>query len=196
MLDSSQTLLIQLVVPVWYCSHGNRSKTALRACSSSGLENVSSLRLVFLLSPDDPGPWDPRDPVAVDPLLSKHVPRSCRVRTTGPRSCICFQRTDASHKTPNNLGNICNLSRLGGHCLSKRLDSIFDHLIDFLHRTGAKSCSFKVRKRTVRKTIFEEKAGAGDIGTLVPSLVLAMRKDGKLQNWVVDTWTRQNQKSS
>ena len=54
---------------MWYCSHGNRSKTALRACSSSGLEKVSSLRLVFLLSSDDPGPWDPRDPVAVEPLL-------------------------------------------------------------------------------------------------------------------------------
>ena len=30
------------------------------------------------------------------------------------------------HKAPNNLFNICNLSRLGGHCLSKRLDIIFD----------------------------------------------------------------------
>ena len=69
MLDSSQRLLIQFVIPVWYCSHGNRSKTAVRACSSSGLEKVSSLRLVFLLSSDDPGPWDPRDPAAVEPLL-------------------------------------------------------------------------------------------------------------------------------
>ena len=40
---------------------------ALRACSSSGLEKVSSLRLVLLLSSDDPGPWDPRGPVAVEP---------------------------------------------------------------------------------------------------------------------------------
>ena len=29
----------------------------------------NSLRLVFLLSSDDPGPWDPREPVAVEPLL-------------------------------------------------------------------------------------------------------------------------------
>ena len=47
----------------------NPSKTALRACSSSGLEKVSSLRLVFLLSSDDPGPWDPEDPVTVEPSL-------------------------------------------------------------------------------------------------------------------------------
>ena len=54
----SQRVLIHFVIPVWYCSHGNRSKTALRACSSAGLEEVSSLRLVFLLSLDDPGKWD------------------------------------------------------------------------------------------------------------------------------------------
>ena len=62
-------LLIQVVIPLWYCSCGNRSKTALRACSSSGVEKVSSLRFVFLLSSDDPGPWDPRNPSAVEPLL-------------------------------------------------------------------------------------------------------------------------------
>ena len=50
-------------------SHRNCSRTALRACSSSGLEKVSSLRLVFLLSSDDPVPWDPRDIVAVEPSL-------------------------------------------------------------------------------------------------------------------------------
>ena len=54
---------------MWYCSQGNRTKTALRACSSAGLEEGSSLRLVFLLSSDDPGPWEPRDPVAVEPVL-------------------------------------------------------------------------------------------------------------------------------
>ena len=57
--DFFHRLLIQFVIPVLYCSHGNHNKTALRACSSSGLAEVSSLRLVFLLSSDDPGPWDP-----------------------------------------------------------------------------------------------------------------------------------------
>ena len=42
----------------------------------------------------------------------------------------------------------------------------------------------------------EEEAGNGDTGISVPSLARAMTKDGKLQNWVVDTWTKQNQRSS
>ena len=69
MLNFFQRLLIQIVIPLWYCSHGNQSNTALRACSSSELEKVSSQRLVLLLSSDDPGPWDPRDPTAVEPSL-------------------------------------------------------------------------------------------------------------------------------
>ena len=51
-------------------------------------------------------------------------------------------------------------------------------------------------REPLREPIFEEEAGNGDTGTSVPSLARDMRKDGKLQNWVVDTWTRQNQKSS
>ena len=57
-LDSSQKVSIHFVIPLWYCSQGNRRITALRGCSSSGLESVWSLRLVFLLSSDDPWPWD------------------------------------------------------------------------------------------------------------------------------------------
>ena len=49
MFEISQRLLHHFVIPVWYCSHWKRSKTALRACSSSGLENVSSLRPVFFI---------------------------------------------------------------------------------------------------------------------------------------------------
>ena len=120
--------------------------------------------------------------------MSKHVPRSCRVMAVGARGCICFQRGNARHKAPNHLFNICNLSRLGGHCLSKRLDAIFNpsrvlfDFVDFLlHRTGAKSCPFKVRTRTVGRTQFEEEAGAGDTGTSVPSLTRAMREARKLQ---------------
>ena len=39
--------------------------------------------------------------------------------------------------------------------------------------------------------MFEEEAGNGDTGISAPSLARAMTKDGKLQNWVVDTWTKQ-----
>ena len=49
MLDFSQMLLIHMETTAWYCSHGNSSRTALRACSFSGLEMVSSLRLVFVI---------------------------------------------------------------------------------------------------------------------------------------------------
>ena len=42
---------------------------------------------------------------------------------------------------------------------------------------------------------FEEVAGKGEKGTLDPSSTHAMRSGGKQQNWVVDTWTRQSQKS-
>ena len=62
-------LLIHVETPAWYCSHGNCAGTALRACSSSRQENISSLRHVFLLSSEDPGPWEPRDLVAVEPSL-------------------------------------------------------------------------------------------------------------------------------
>ena len=95
---------------MWYCSRRNRSKKALRTCSSSGLEKVSSLRLVFLVSSDDPGPWDRRDPAAVEPSLCPRM----------------FQGGNASQEAPNNLFNTCDLSRLDGHCLRKRLDRIFN----------------------------------------------------------------------
>ena len=58
MLCSSQRRVIHLVIPLKYCSQKNRNKTALRACSSSVLEKISSVRLVFLLLSDDPKTWD------------------------------------------------------------------------------------------------------------------------------------------
>ena len=54
----------------------------------------------------------------------------------------------------------------------------------------------KSGREPLGEPIFEEEAGNGDTGTSVPSLTRAMRKGGKLQNWVADTWTRQNQKNS
>ena len=44
-------------------------KMALRACSASVVGKVWIVRLVFLLSSEDFGPWVPRDPVAVEPSL-------------------------------------------------------------------------------------------------------------------------------
>ena len=48
-------------------AHGNCSRTAFRACSSSWLEKVSSLCLAFLLSTKDPSPWGPKHRVVVEP---------------------------------------------------------------------------------------------------------------------------------
>ena len=44
--------------------------------------------------------------------------------------------------------------------------------------------------------IFEEEASKGETSTSVPSLARAMRTSVKPQNWVVDTWTKRNQKRS
>ena len=53
----------------------------------------------------------------------------------------------------------------------------------------------EVGTRDIGEPKFEEEACIGAIGTFVPSVTRAMNKDGKLQNWIVDTWTRQNQKA-
>ena len=123
MFDFCKALENHSVNPARYCSHGHRNRTALRACSSSGLVHVSSLRLVFLLSSDDPGPWDP---VAVKPSLRPSTFQDLvESGHSDPEGCVCSQRGDASHKTPNNLLDT-SISRLGSQCLSKRLDAIFD----------------------------------------------------------------------
>ena len=79
---------------------GNRSKTALRACSSLGLEKVLSLCFVFLMSSDDPGPWDPRDPVAVEPLFCPKIFQD--LVESGPleREATVCSKEVTSHKTP------------------------------------------------------------------------------------------------
>ena len=107
---------------------------ALRACSSSGLEKVSSLRLVFPLSSDDPGPWDPRDPVAVEPSLCPSMFQDlAESGLLKPEAApVSTEVTRATRL--NNLFNTCNLSRLGYNCLSKRLDAIFDPSRIFVRR--------------------------------------------------------------
>ena len=107
---------------MWYCSHGNRNKTALRACSSSGLEKVSSL--LFSLSSDDPGTWDPRDPVAVEPLLCPSMFQDlAESGLLEPEAGFVSKEVTRATRLPT----ICSIfvSRLGGHCLSKRLDANF-----------------------------------------------------------------------
>ena len=97
----------------------------------------------------------------------------------GTRSCIRFQSNDASHKAPNILFNVGNLGSLGGHCLSKRLDAIFDPCRDLLlHRTCAKFCSFTGRE-PLGDPKFEEEAGAYISAHFVPSLTRSTGRGGK-----------------
>ena len=56
--------------------------------------------------------------------------------------------------------------------------------------------SIVLTRKPLGEPIFEEEAGTGETGASVPSLTRAMKKNEKIQNWVIDTWTRQNQKSS
>ena len=53
----------------------------------------------------------------------------------------------------------------------------------------------KFGREPLGQPIFEEEAGAGGIGTFVPTLTRGMRNDGKLHEWFVDTRTRQDQKA-
>ena len=214
MLDSSKRLLIYFVIPLWYCSEGNRSKTALRACSSSGLEKGSSLRLVFLLSSDDPGPWDPRDPVAVEPVLcpsmfqdlaepdpletvvafvSNAVTRAARLLTI----CSIFVIFASYEATQwesvwtqfSNLDMLCMSS--GNFAICTNISLIFSSIVLARYPVPSRS-----GREPLGEPIFEEEVGNGETGTSVPSLARAKRIGGKQQNWVVDTWTRQNQKRS
>ena len=114
LLDFSQMQLIHVETPAWYCSHGNCSGTALLGCSTSELDKVSSLRLVFLLSSDDPVPWDPRVRVAMEPSLCPSTLQDLAKAGALEPEATPFQSGDASKEAPNNLFNTSNLSRLGG----------------------------------------------------------------------------------
>ena len=57
--------------------------------------------------------------------MSEYVPRSCRVGAARASDCTCFQSGNASQEPPKNMFNICNRSRLGGHCLRNRLEATF-----------------------------------------------------------------------
>ena len=127
------------------------------------MENVSSLRLVFLLSSDDPEPWDPAagepslcpslfqdlaepDPLETDvALVSNVVTRAARLLTI----CSIFV-IFASHEATVWESVSTQFSTLDTLCLSS--GNLYEHFVDFLlHRTGAVSCSFEVKKRTIRR---------------------------------------------
>ena len=79
------------------------------------------------MSSDDPGPWDPRDPVAVEPVFCPRIFQNLvESELLEPEAAVCSKEVTRATRLPNNLFNIYNLGRLGSHRLSKRLDAIFD----------------------------------------------------------------------
>ena len=111
MLDFSKKLLIQLAV--WYYSHGNRSKTALRACSSSGLEKQSTF-VSYSHCHQMTGPWDPRDLVAVEPSLCPSIFRD--LAESGPLESEAAPVSSESQ----NLHVLCDVRIHPGHPIRNR----------------------------------------------------------------------------
>ena len=87
------------------------------------LGNISSLRLVFLLSSDDPGPWDPRDPVAVEPSLCPSFFQDL-AEPDPLETDVAFVSNVVIRA--NHLFNISDFRIIRGHCLGKPLDAIVD----------------------------------------------------------------------
>ena len=67
----------------------------------------------------------------------------------------------------------------------------------FIHSiSGAGAHSIEVGARTIRRTMIRKKVPSiGEISTSDPSTTLVMRKDGKQQNWVVETWKDKTRKA-
>ena len=113
-----------------------------------GWRKVSSLRLVFLLSSEDPGPWDPRDPVAVEPsqcpskfqelaepepleaeaeIVSSAATRAARLLTICSTFVILAEQVATvweSVWTP--FSNLDTLSKRGW-----QLRELYEHVVDF-----------------------------------------------------------------
>ena len=157
------------------------------------------------------GPEKPSGCGAIN--MSKKNPRSCRSASTGNGRCIRFQCGNTGCKAANHLFNIryfriiratvwesvwTQFSNLGTLCMGSGNFAICTNIS--LIFSSIVLAGYPVPSRSGREllgeSIFEEEAGNGETGTSVPSLARAMRKEGKLQNWIVDNWTGQNQKRS
>ena len=108
-MDFSQTLLIQFVIRVWYFSHGNRSKTALRACSSSGVSIPQVIRWPRAMGAEKYSGWG-----AV--TMSEHIQKSCRVGAAGARGCTSFEFAHTCGESVEILFHLCKSSRKISKC--------------------------------------------------------------------------------
>ena len=225
--NATSVLLSQPETPAWRCSHGNSRRTALRAFSSSGFENVSSLRLVFLLSSKDPGS---RDPAAVEQSTCPSEGQEPQLETLEAEAAPASKAATRAARLPTLCSTLVTLVvKAVTDCVSDRM--LFSNLVNpctsmgidastprrasdcesFLAKMASSLSSIEPvgRAPTLSRsgtqqsgdTRFEERSCNGELGTFPCSASLngrrlATKAGGNQQNWVVDTWTRQNQKSS
>ena len=159
-----------------------------------GLRTYQAFVLYYLLSSDDPGPRDPRDPVAVEPSLcpsvfhdlaepdpletddafvSNVVTRAARLLTICSIFVIfaSYEATvwESAWTQFSNLDTLCMSN--GNFATCTNISLIFSSIV---------LARYPVPSRSGREPLgepkFEEEAGARDIGTIVPSLTRDMRK--------------------
>ena len=159
----------------------------------------------------DPGPWDPG---AVEPSTCSSDGQDREESETFDPEAACLDFSHTCSVGAESLFHLCKSGREileclrdmwihTGHLIRKSWD-LFDLLCQF--RKLRKSSTFSsvvipervpvpMRSETKLLDPKSEETGAEDMGTFAVTRT-CHEKDEKLQNWVVDTWTKQNQKRS
>ena len=199
---------IQADTPAWHCWQGNRKK------------KVSGLRLVFLFSSEDPGSWDP---AAVEPPICPSEGRDLAEPETleAEAAFVSILHMRAVRELAFCVKQLtfCSIS-VNEPILAQKALTICSTLVtdgpDMIFKIGKSrtsgpnisrnslKCASCERWHTPSRSApeplgepkIEEVAGKTDTGTVDASSTHAMKAGVKQQNWVEDTRSRQNQKSS
>ena len=181
---------------MWFCSHGNCGRTALRACSSSVLEEVSSLRLVVLLSSDHPWHGTPRDPVAVEP---SPCPRTLQdlAESEPLETDVAFVSNAATRASKLlTLFNVRVFASYEATVWESVWTQCSNQDIIYMGSGNSKIClniSLILSSIVLARYPVPPRSGREPLGEPYPK---RMRTRQKLQKWVIHTWTRQKQKGS
>ena len=123
--------------------------------TSSGFEKVSSLRLVFLLSSGDPGPWDPG---AVEPSTGPGGQDLAEPETPEAEAAPVSKAATRTARLPTICSTLATLLVVAATvCESvwtqlSTLETLSGHFIDLIFAgAGSATCSLKVRSRTIRR---------------------------------------------
>ena len=186
----------------WHCSQGNRKRTALRACSSSGSESLPSLRLVFRFSSEALGsrdlvavelavrPGRGQDPADPETLEAEIAPSSnAATRVARPPTTfsilailVVMVATDCEH------GERCNELR------KSLRDDDFEFLLDCA--CGLSAHSFEFGNGTIKNPCSKKGIRYASTYRAIKPTRVSHENWLSAQNWVVDIWTRQNQKKT